>query len=75
MSCSHGSAFWTADNGGHMQATIHYTRGRTVGAYGDGRPQLMRTAELVARALRRRGYDVQVVEVGAVQGRLFGGER
>ena len=75
MSCSHGSAFWTDDNGGHMQASIHYTKGRTVGAYGAGRPQPMRTAELVARALRRRGCDVQVVEVGAVQGRLFGGER
>ena len=58
-----------------MQASIHYTKGRTVGAYGAGRPQPMRTAELVARALRRRGYDVQVVKVGAVQGRLFGGER
>jgi len=58
-----------------MTATIHYTRGRTVGAYGAGRPQPMRTAELVVRALRRRGYEVQVVEVGAVQGRLFGGER
>ena len=55
-----------------MQATIHYTRGRTVGAYGNGRPQPMHTARLVARALRRRGYTVEVV---VQQAALFGGGR
>ena len=55
-----------------MQATIHYTRGRTTGTYGNGRPQPIETARLVAQALRRRGYDVQVVRQQAA---LFGGER
>lgn len=44
-----------------MTATIHYTRGNRSGAYGNGRPQPIETARLVARCLRRRGYAVKVV--------------